>query len=158
MTGRSYHLGKAHPNSVSVMESIASLHMQLKSWDTSREYFEKALHYRRISNGDMHATTLADLYSLARLEHKAENFEKAKEYYSLLLEGTRLTVGPKHFRVYQLKHKLIIVDERLNSTSNEDVYDELASLYKEANNEYGLIDPVVLTIGQHLSEILFKLI
>ena len=157
LTGRSYHLGKAHPNSVSVMESIASLHMQLKSWDASREYFEKALHYRRISNGDMHATTLADLYSLARLEHKAENFEKAKEYYSLLLEGTRLTVGPKHFRVYQLKHKLIIVDERLNSTSNEDVYDELASLYKEANNEYGLIDPVVLTIGQHLSEILFKL-
>jgi tetratricopeptide (TPR) repeat protein len=156
LTAKTLKNGKKHPDTLSTLETIANLYLHDGKFEEAREAFVKALTVRESTFGKVHPVTLNIYNRLGKIEERMNNFSRAETLYQNLLTGTLSIMGTSHFRVYQIRDKVISL-KALNGESSQSIFENYDTLFKESESALTIDDPVTMTIAHHLADSLVAL-
>ena len=89
-------LGDRHPDTLSAIDSMATLLEDMGQLGEARPLYEEALRARRETLGDRHPETLTTIASMASLLVALRQPERARPLFEEELEASRETLGDRH--------------------------------------------------------------
>ena len=89
-------LGDRHPDTLSAIDSMATLLEDMGQLEEARPLYEEALRARRETLGDRHPKTLDSFSNLGQLLQAMRQLEEARALYDEALQASREVLGDRH--------------------------------------------------------------
>ena len=89
-------LGDRHPDTLSAIDSMATLLEDMGQLEEARPLYEEALRARRETLGDRHPKTLDSFSNLGQLLQAMRQLEEARALYEEALQASREVLGDRH--------------------------------------------------------------
>ena len=89
-------LGDRHPDTLSAIDSMATLLEDMGQLEEARPLYEEALRARRETLGDRHPKTLDSFSNLGQLLQAMRQLEEARALYDEALHASREVLGDRH--------------------------------------------------------------
>ena len=89
-------LGDRHPDTLSAINSMATLLEDMGQLEEARPLYEEALRARRETLGDRHPKTLDSFSNLGQLLQAMRQLEEARALYEEALQASREVLGDRH--------------------------------------------------------------
>jgi tetratricopeptide (TPR) repeat protein len=147
--GRRISLGESDPNTLSAMNSLATLYEKVGKLSEAKELYEECLVKRQAALGDSHPDSLVSLNNLACLLIKEKSYTEAEALYLECLDKTRSVHGPNHPDTLSSLNNLAAL------YFNQDKFDEAEPLFidclKKRAQMLGGDNPATLTSLSNLA-------
>ena len=89
-------LGDRHPDTLSAIDSMATLLEDMGQLEEARPLYEEALRARRETLGDRHPKTLDSISNMGQLLQAMRQLEEARPLYEEALHASREVLGDRH--------------------------------------------------------------